>query len=569
MLGVLTGFGLEPGLDLVAGTGSPHEGEPVARRPALALGGQDLDDVARAQLVGQRHDLSVDLGAHATVSDVGVDLVGEVERRGARSQGLDLALGREHEHLVLEQVDLERFHELARVAQILLPVDQRSQPLEPGLRVAHARGGGRLATAAVALVDPVRGDPVFGQIVHLARPDLDLQRPALGPDDRRVQRLIHVRLRHRDEVLEPSGQRFPQRMDLAERAVAVLHRSYDHPHRGEVVDLVELPTLLGHLRVDRVEVLGPAGDLGIDPELVELLGQVLPGLVDVALALGPLLGDQSLDLPVLAGMECLEREVLELPLDRVDTEPVRDRGVDVERLARLVDLLLLGDRVDRPHVVQAVGELDQDDADVRSHRDHHLAVVLGLRLVARLEGQPGEFRDAVDETSDLVAECLLDLVQRRGRVLDGVVEQRGAQRLGVETHARADLGDPDRVDDEVLARLAQLIGMVVARVDERFLDSVAVDRHGGLFGVFLDDREQVGEHPCSTAVSSARSIVICAVCRRHEKGSDRRARAGIGGGRDPPDAAGGDSLAAAGGDSLAAAGGDSLAAADRDPVVAD
>ena len=242
-------------------------------------------------------------------------------------------------------------------------------------------------------------------------------------------------------------------------------------------------------------MLGAAGDLGLDPELVELLGQVIPGLVDVALALGALLRDQSLDLPVLAGMERLEGEVLELPLDRVDTEPVRDRGVDVERLARLVDLLLLCERVDRAHVVQAVGELDQDDADVRRHRDHHLAVVLGLRLVARLEGQAGELRDAVDKARDLLAEGLLDLLQRRGRVLDGVVEQRGAQRLGVEPHPRADLGDPDRVDDEVLAGLPPLVGVVLAGVHERLLDPVAVDRHGGLFGVLLDDREQVREQP--------------------------------------------------------------------------
>ena len=111
-----------------------------------------------------------------------------------------------------------------------------------------------------------------------------------------------------------------------------------------------------------------------------------PASADVALALLALLGDQTLDLLVLARVQRREREVLELPLDRVDTQPVRQRRVDLERLARLLDLLLLGHRLDRAHVVQAVGELDQDDPHVGGHRDHHLAVVLGLRLVARLEG---------------------------------------------------------------------------------------------------------------------------------------------------------------------------------------
>ena len=120
----------------------------------------------------------------------------------------------------------------------------------------------------------------------------------------------------------------------------------------------------------------------MDPEHRQLFCQVFARLVDVALALGPLLGDETLDLVVLAGMERLERQVLELPLDRVDAEPVGDRRVDVERLARFLDLLLLRHRRDRAHVVEPVGELDQDHPDVGRHRDHHLSVVLGLRLVA-------------------------------------------------------------------------------------------------------------------------------------------------------------------------------------------
>ncbi len=394
VLGVLARLALEPLADLVAGARRLHEREPVARRAALALGGQHLDDVAALELVGERHDPAVDLRAHAAVTDVGVDLVGEVERRRARGQRLHLALRREHEHLVLEQVDLQGVHELLRVRQLLLPIQQASEPAQLAVVVRRS----------VLLVEPVRGDPELRHVVHLARADLDLQGTALGSDHRRVQRLVHVELRHRDEVLEAAGERLPERMDDADGAVAVLHRVHDHPHRGEVVDLVELAPLSRHLRVDRVEVLGAAGDLGVDPERVELSRQVGAGLADVALALGALLVDEALDLRVLARVQGGEGEVLELPLDRVDAEAVRDRRVDVERLLRLLDLLLLRHRADRAHVVQAVGELDQDDPDVRGHRDHHLAVVLGLRLVARGERQPGELRDAVDERGDLLAE---------------------------------------------------------------------------------------------------------------------------------------------------------------------
>ena len=79
------------------------------------------------------------------------------------------------------------------------------------------------------------------------------------------------------------------------------------------------------------------------------------------------------------------------------------------------------------------------------------------------------------------------------RVLDGVVQQRGAERLGVEPQARADLRDADRVDDELLAGAPALVGVVLAGEHERLLDAVAVDRDERLVGVLLDDREEVAE----------------------------------------------------------------------------
>ena len=70
----------------------------------------------------------------------------------------------------------------------------------------------------------------------------------------------------------------------------------------------------------------------------------VPLVVDVVLALLALLVDQALDLLVLARVQRGEGEILELPLDRVDAEPMRDRRVDLQGLLGLVDLLLLGQR---------------------------------------------------------------------------------------------------------------------------------------------------------------------------------------------------------------------------------
>jgi hypothetical protein len=68
------------------------EAQPVAARPARHVG-QDLDDVAGAQGRAQRHQPAVDARAGAVVAEVGVDAIGEVERRRAAGKAKTSPLG--------------------------------------------------------------------------------------------------------------------------------------------------------------------------------------------------------------------------------------------------------------------------------------------------------------------------------------------------------------------------------------------------------------------------------------------------------------------------------------------
>ena len=402
----------------------------------------------------ERNDPPVHLRADRAVPDVGVYRVGEVDRRRAGRQRLHLVLRREDEHLLVEEIRAEALHELARVGLVGVDVHELPHPGVPLL-------GGVLRAAPVSDVGPVRGDSELGRLVHRARPHLDLERTPLRTDHGRMEGAVAVELRHRDVVLEAAGHRLPEGMDQAERAVAVARALLafaldDHAHRGEVVDLVELAALASHLVVDRVEVLRAAGDVDRDVDLLELAPQHVGCLGDLAFAVGAPLGDHRLDLRVLARVQRLEGEVLELPLERVDAEPVGERRVDLERLPRLLDLLLLAEVLDRAEVVEAVGELDEDDTHVLGHRHDHLSVVLGLRLLAGLELDTRQLGDAVDERGDLLAELLAQRVELDPGVLDDVVEQRGSDGLLVEAQARADRGDADGMRDERLARAALL-----------------------------------------------------------------------------------------------------------------
>jgi hypothetical protein len=83
------------------------------------------------------------------------------------------------------------------------------------------------------------------------------------------------------------------------------------------------------------------------------------------------------------------------------------RRVDVERLLR--DPLLLVDRHagERAHVVQSVGQLDEQHPEVLGHRHQHLAHRRGLLRLTRVELDPFELGHPVDDPRDLVTEVLV------------------------------------------------------------------------------------------------------------------------------------------------------------------
>ena len=195
-----------------------------------------------------------------------------------------------------------------------------------------------------------------------------------------------------------------------EGGVAVLDGVDDDPDAHEVEDVVELAALDDHLLVDGVEVLRPAGDLRVDPQLGQALAHLLEHLGEVQVALGAPGRDHVVDLGVALRVHGREGEVLELLADLLHAEPVGERRVDVERLAGRPLLLELRHGRDRAHVVEPVGELDDQDPQVLGHRHEHLAHRRGLLGLLGVELDAVELRDAVDDGGDVAAELHLEVV---------------------------------------------------------------------------------------------------------------------------------------------------------------
>ena len=366
---------------------------------------------------------------------------------------------------------------------VALPVEQLAEPGELGVVLAVGLGA--------FLVAPVRGDADLGHLVHRLGPDLDLERLAVERDDRRMERLVEVVLGDRDVVVELARDRPPDRVDDPERGVAVADVLDQDADGVDVVDLAELRALALHLLPDAVDVLRAALEVGVDAGSRELGLQLGDRALDVGLATLAARVEQLGQLAEALGLESLEGEVLELPLHLPDPEPLGQRRVDLHRLAGDALLLLGRQAVQRPHVVEPVGELDQDDPDVLGHRQEHLPDVLGLLLLVAVGAELGQLGDAVDELGDLGPETLLDVGQAVLGVLRDVVEERRLDGDRVDPELGQDLRRGDRMRDVRLAGrpLLALVG------DDREIERLA-DRLEVGAGVLLEDRGvELGPHP--------------------------------------------------------------------------
>ena len=253
---------------------------------------------------------------------------------------------------------------------------QFEQRLQPAVGLVLQLG----QRALVLLVQPVRGDPAFGDVVHLLGADLHFHRRAEGSDQRRVQGLVAVALGNRDVVLELARHRLVERVQRPHREIARRHVADDHAKAVDVEHLRERQVLLDHLPVDAVDVLLAAVDFGRDAPLRQAFVEGGEHLAD---DFAPVAAGRSHRLrqhPESHRVLVLERQFLQFAEHLVETQPVGDRRVDLEGLAGDPAPLRRAHRIEGAHVVQAVGELDQDHPQIARHRQQHLAEILGLRL---------------------------------------------------------------------------------------------------------------------------------------------------------------------------------------------
>ena len=189
------------------------------------------------------------------------------------------------------------------------------------------------------------------------------------------------------------------------------------------------------------------------------------------------------------GIQFGEGQVFQLLAHILHADAPGQRRVDVHRLlGDALALFRLFDETQGAHIVQPVGQLDQQHADVAGDGQHQLAEILRLLGAFGKDFQLGELGDAVHQAGDLVAEILLDILIGDQRVLDGVVQQRGDDGGDIELELGEDGGDFQGMGEIGIARGAELLAMGGHGIDIGLVEQRLVG--AGVIG--LDPLDQVG-----------------------------------------------------------------------------
>ena len=99
--------------------------------------------------------------------------------------------------------------------------------------------------------------------------------------------------------------------------------------------------------------------------------------------------------------------------------------------------------------MEAVGKLDQQDADVGRHGQQHLADILGLKVETGIEFHLVDLGDAGDDGLHIRAEFGPQILVRHRtvRFLEDAVQQTGLQRFHIELHGGQGMGHGQRMVD--------------------------------------------------------------------------------------------------------------------------
>ena len=190
-------------------------------------------------------------------------------------------------------------------------------------------------------------------------------------------------------------------------------------------------------------------------------------------------------------MQVLETQILQFAIDVIQPEAVGDRRIDFHGLAGDALAFVVRHGFQRAHIVQTIGQLDENDTHIVRHCQQHFAKIFCLRIFAGLKQDAVQFAQPIDQFRNRFTEFFGNLFGGGVGIFHHVMQQCGNDRLNIEVQGGQDARDSNRVGDIRIAGLARLALVRGAAEFDRLADVLDVLRFK-VGGGFLDKQICVG-----------------------------------------------------------------------------
>ena len=263
------------------------------------------------------------------------------------------------------------FEEFLVILGILEPLGQGFNPF------GGIDGKGVFGAGAIA-VGPVCGHPGFGHVMHLTGADLHLDAFAIAPRHGGVDRAVTVGFGLADIIFEAARHGAPALVDHAQHAVAIGLGRGDDAKAVDVGQAREGEVFFLHLAPDRMGFFRTPEHLGHDGRAFKFGADVIGDFVDHIAAVALQADKAAQDRAAGLGVEDAKGQIFKLFAHGLHAHPAGQRTEDIHRFARLLGLFLGTHGADGAHIVQPVGQLDEDDTQILRHGHEEFAEILGL-----------------------------------------------------------------------------------------------------------------------------------------------------------------------------------------------
>ncbi len=223
-------------------------------------------------------------------------------------------------------------------------------------------------------------------------------------------------------------------MDLAKHSIAIFHCADDYSEPQQVEDLSKGLVFSFHLIVDTVKMLGPPLYIRFNAASPQGFIECHHDSIKITFALAALLGHHVYQTVILRRIKVAKREIFQFPFNFPHSQSMCQGCVDIKGFLRDSPLAILGQIFQRVHIVHAIRQLNQDDAEVFGHRQKHLAQILCLPLFTCLKINFTELCDPINQHGDLGTELGLYFGNQDIRIFNHIMQDRGAQSGQVHFH---------------------------------------------------------------------------------------------------------------------------------------